>query len=109
MIDIVKNNLQRIQEVCKKHHVQSLYLFGSAVNATLYKPTSDIDFLYKIDIENFNGWIDGEYDYTDNLMSLEKALTNLLNSKIDLVPDITIQNKYFKKSVETTKQVIYEA
>jgi predicted nucleotidyltransferase len=70
---------------------------------------SDIDFLYTIDIENFPGWDKGQYDYTDNILSFENGLKKLLKRKIDLIPDLPIQNKYFKASVDATKKLIYAA
>ena len=85
-----------------------LYVFGSVVTSN-FSENSDIDFLYKIDIDNFPGWDTGEYDYTDNLLSFEKELSNLLGRKIDLVPDIHIPNKYFRMSIDKSKQMIYAA
>ena len=109
MIDIVKNNLEGIAEACKKYKVKELYLFGSATQEKDFNIHNDIDFLYTIDIDNFTGWDSDKYDYIDNIIDLEKALTNLLNRKIDLVPDMIILNKYFKKSIEASKQMIYAA
>ena len=71
MVTLVKNNLQAIQMLCKKHHVRALYLFGSAVNEAIFKHQSDVDFLYEIDVDNFTNWDTGEYDYIDNLNDLE--------------------------------------
>ncbi len=109
MVDIVKNNLDKIQAACKSHHVKELYLFGSASRETDFNQQSDIDFLYSIDIENFTGWDTDKYDYIDNIIDLEKALTNLLKRKIDLIPDMIISNKYLKKSIEESKQMLYAA
>lgn len=68
-----------------------------------------IDFLYSIDINNFEGWMDEKYDYIDNILDFEKLLTVLLKRKIDLIPDSIILNKYLKKSIEQSKQLIYAA
>ena len=108
MQPIIQNNKEKIIELCKKHYVKTLYVFGSAATGN-FSENSDIDFLYKIDIDNFPGWDNGTYDYTDNLLSLEKELTHLFNRKIDLVPDIIIPNKYFRMSIDKSKQMIYAA
>ena len=108
MQPIIQNNKEKIALLCQKHHVKILYVFGSVVTSN-FSENSDIDFLYKIDIDNFPGWDSGDYDYTDNLLSLEKELTNLLGRKIDLVPDIHIPNKYFRMSIDKSKQMIYAA
>lgn len=109
MRDIIEKNLEAIQSVCKKHFVKELYVFGSVVSDK-FNENSDIDFLYKIDIDNFEGWDIGRYDYTDNLLSLEQELQNLLRRKIDLVSlDAFVQNKYMKQTIEQTKRIVYAA
>jgi predicted nucleotidyltransferase len=109
MIPLIKNNIQSIQELCKRHHVSSLYLFGSAVNEQAFTQQSDIDFLYEIDTDNFKNWDTGDYDYIDNLADLEIKLNNLLSRKIDLVPYKNINNKYFKEIVDRSRQLVYAA
>jgi len=108
MVTLIKKNLEAIKDVCIKHHVLSLYLFGSATNKQVFNRASDIDFLYEIDIENFKNWDTGDYDYLDNLDDLESNLNTLLGRKIDLVPYKNIHNKYFKESVDNSRQLIYD-
>jgi predicted nucleotidyltransferase len=108
MVTLIKDNIKAIQDACKKHHVLSLYLFGSAVNETVFNQQSDIDFLYEIDIENFKNWDTGDYDYIDNLDDLEKGLHRLLGRKIDLIPYKNIHNRYFKENVDSNRQMIYD-
>jgi uncharacterized protein len=107
MIQLVQNNIREIQELCKKHHVRSLYLFGSAVNEQAFDQQSDIDFLYEIDTDNFENWDTGSYDYIDNLNDLESDLNKLLVRKIDLIPYQGIHNKYFKKVIDSSRQLVY--
>jgi uncharacterized protein len=109
MVDIVKNNLEGIAEACKKYKVKELYLFGSAAQEKDFGPESDIDFLYTIDLDNFSSWDSDTYDYIDNIIDLESTLTNLLKRKIDLVPNVIISNKYLKRSIEASKQIVYAA
>ncbi len=107
MIALIKDNMDAIRDACKKHHVKSLYIFGSAVNDNLFNKHSDIDFLYEIDIENFKNWDTGNYDYIDNLNDLENYLVKLLNRKIDLIPYKNIHNRYFKEVVDNSRKMIY--
>ncbi len=106
MIELIKNNIETIQDVCKKHQVISLYLFGSAVDESKFTQQSDIDFLYEIETENFNNI--NNYDYIDNLNDLENSLNSLLSRKIDLVPYKYIHNHIFKKNVDKSSVLIYE-
>jgi uncharacterized protein len=107
MVALVKDNMNAIRDVCKKHHVHALYLFGSAVNDQEFSTTSDIDFLYEIDLKDFKDWDKGDYEYIDNLNDLESALVTILKRPVDLVPYKNIRNRYFKKSVDSNSQLIY--
>ena len=107
MIPLIQNNIPAIQELCKKHYVKALYLFGSAVNEKAFNEKSDVDFLYEIDTNNFNTGNAGNYDYIDNLNDLETDLNRLLRRKIDLVPYKNIHNRYFKESVDRSRQLVY--
>ena len=108
MNDIIEKKKHDIIEICKKHYVKSLYLFGSATG-TGFNEKSDIDFLYEIDTDSFKEWDKGNYDYADNLFSLENSLAKILNRKIDLVPDMLITNRYLKKTIDNSKQLVYAA
>ena len=70
MVALIQNNIDAIRDACKKHHVKSLYLFGSANSGQAFDQQSDIDFLYEIDIDDFKNWDTGNYDYIDNLDGL---------------------------------------
>jgi predicted nucleotidyltransferase len=107
MHHIIENNKEKINEICKRHYVKNLYVFGS-INEN-FTERSDIDFLYAIDLEKFKDWATGNYDYVENIISLEMELKKLFHRNIDLIPDLEIRNKYLKQSIEETKQLIYAA
>jgi predicted nucleotidyltransferase len=108
MIALIENNIGLIKDVCKKHHVKSLSLFGSANDSIAFSEKSDVDFLYEIDTDNFKNWATGNYDYIDNLNGLESDLTILLQRKVDLVPFQNIRNRFFKESIDCNRQLIYD-
>ncbi len=108
MHPLIENNKQRLFEICKKHFVKSLYAFGS-ITRDAFKEESDIDLLYEIDIDNFKDWATGSFDYTDNIMSLEKELQSLFKREIDLIPNIPFQNRFLKKTIEQSKVKLYAA
>ena len=96
---VTEKNKDFIREICKKHKVEKLYLFGSAVSDDL-KPESDVDFLVKF--KN----IDPE-SYFDNYMSLKEHLHNLFHRQIDLVEEQTLKNPILIHSINKSKQLIY--
>ena len=43
---LIEEHLESIKALCKKHHVERIYLFGSVLNAG-FSENSDLDFLVK--------------------------------------------------------------
>ena len=103
---IIETNKEKLLILCKKHFVKSLYVFGS-VTGNNFNNKSDLDFLYEINTKNFSGWGTGKMDYADNLFALEEGLQTIFERKIDMVPDTIITNKYMKKNIEKSKQLVY--
>ncbi len=108
MHSLIEQNKAAINRLCRQYHIKSLYAFGNITNG-FFNESSDVDFLYTIDTNNFPGWVDGEHDYTENLFQFEQQLRNLLKRDIDLIPDLPFQNKYFKKTIDRAKQLVYAA
>ena len=104
MIALIKNNMAAIQNVCKKHHVKSLYLVGSAAKDAQFNLTSDIDFLYRFNKKDIK-----EMEYADNYFDMLFELQDLLNRKVDLVAEEKMWNPYFIESINNGKQLIYES
>ena len=90
---------QQITALCNQHHVETLYLFGSAAKGKL-KESSDIDLLVKFKqfaLEN----------YFNNYMDLKDKLKLLFNREIDLVEAQTLKNPYLIKSINSSKELLY--
>lgn len=92
MTAIIKDNLDKIIEVCKLMQVKSLYLFGSAAKETAFTPNSDLDFLYQFQ-KNSDGMPLSSYDYFDLMFKLEE----ITGKNIDLVAEEKISNPFFCK------------
>ena len=99
---IITNNLFQIKDICQKHHVKELYVFGSASRNEM-KEESDVDLIVK-----FNNDIAIE-DYADYYFDLAESLEALLNRNVDLLTDKPIRNKYLRRDIEETKQIVYAA
>jgi uncharacterized protein len=104
MIEIVKDNMDKIIKTCEEMQLQSLYLFGSASNKSRFTKNSDLDFLYKFKKDQ-NGLTISQFDYFDLMFSLEK----ITGKKIDLVAEDKIKNKFFLKRVNEEKVKLYES
>jgi predicted nucleotidyltransferase len=102
MIDLVQNKLNAIVAACKKHHVDSIALFGSAAKNAMHED-SDIDFLVEFS-DNIN-----VLDYADNYFSLLDQLQEILNRKVDLVSTRSLKNPILKKEIYQSKIDLYAA
>lgn len=94
-------NLQRIFDLCRKHKVKTLAVFGSILTDK-FNDQSDVDLL--VDFEPIDH---AKFDYVSNYFGLRDALELLFNRKVDLIEEKGLRNKYFIANVNRTKQMIY--
>lgn len=99
------DNLSRYQNqielLCKKHSVSELFVFGSILRDS-FNEDSDIDFVVDfsdVSLEN----------YADNYFDLKFSLEKLLDRDVDLLESKAIRNPFLRESINSTKQLIYEA
>lgn len=98
---LIELNLQRISDLCRKHKVKSLSVFGSILTDR-FNEKSDVDLL--VDFEPIDH---DSFDYVDNYFSLRDALERLFRRKVDLIEEKALRNKYFIANVNRTKMMIY--
>ncbi len=99
-MDLVMKKNEQISGLCARFRVQSLDLFGSAVNGSFHQD-SDYDFLVRfkdIPLE----------DYFENYIGFQEALEKLLGRNIDLLEVQTLKNPFLIESIEKEKVNIYE-
>jgi predicted nucleotidyltransferase len=99
---IITNNIATISTLCQEHKVKELYVFGSAARNEM-KEDSDVDFIVK-----FNNEVPIE-DYADLYFDFVESLEVLLKRNVDLLTDKPIGNKYLRRDIEETKQIVYNA
>ena len=98
-MSIIDRNIEKIKALCSKHKVSRLFVFGSVLTEH-YNQASDIDFV--VDFSDVD-----IYNYADNYFDLKNSLENLLNRQIDLLEEKAINNPYLRKSIDSSKQLIY--
>ena len=101
---LIELNLQRIIDLCRKHKVKSLAVFGSILTDR-FNDNSDVDLL--VDFEDYDHDNPQEFDYVSNFLDLQDSLESILKRKVDMVVTSALRNKYFINNVNRTKQVIY--
>jgi uncharacterized protein len=98
-MNIIDQNIDKIRELCSKHKVASLFVFGSVLSDR-FKKTSDIDFI--VDFRDID-----VYYYADNYFDLKYSLENILKRDIDLLEDKAINNPYLRQSIDSSKRLVY--
>jgi predicted nucleotidyltransferase len=93
---------EEIAELCRKHHVRRLSVFGSAARDDFDPQTSDVDVLVAFAPE-------ADPIYAKNYYSLRNNLEVLFHREVDLVGDGVIRNRYRLQSIEADKVELYAA
>jgi predicted nucleotidyltransferase len=89
-----------ITELCRTYGVERLEAFGSAVTEKFDDETSDLDFVVQ--------FADRSTGYADRYLDFAQALEELFGQDVDLVTERSIQNPFFRRSVDDSRQVIYD-
>lgn len=98
---LIELNMQRIIDLCLKHKVKTLAVFGSILTDR-FNDQSDVDLLVNFDTTDHEKW-----DYVTNYFDFRDALERLFGRKVDLVVEKGLKNRYFIANVNRTKQMIY--
>ena len=96
---LIDNHIKNIVSLCKRYKVNRLFVFGSVLTDR-FNDESDIDLV--VDFKK-----DEVEDYFDNYFDFKYSLQDLFGRKVDLVEEQSIKNPYFRKNVDSTKQLIY--
>ncbi len=102
MIPLISQHSDELAEICRRHHVKRLELFGSAAGGDFDPDTSDIDFLVEFDDSD-------EFLLFQTRRDLTQELESPFNRSVDIVIFANVENPYFRTSVENTREPIYQA
>lgn len=103
MIPLIENNKQELKQICEKHNVSQLFLFGSAAKGNFNPKSSDLDMVVE-----FSNKID-PLDYAENFFSLLESLENLFNLKVELLSLKALKNTIMIREIENSKVQLYAA
>jgi uncharacterized protein len=101
MIALVEQKRNDLAELCRQFNVERLELFGSAATGSFQSASSDLDFIVRFCRPSDGSYLDRYLDFAD-------ALEQLFQRPVDLLTERAIRNPYFRRSVEETRQPVYE-
>jgi predicted nucleotidyltransferase len=100
--DLLKGRESEIGELCRRHRVRTLSVFGSALRESFDPDESDIDFLVEFEAMP-------PRDRAEHFFGLQEDLEDLLGLPVDLVEPGPIRNPHFRDAVEASRVLLFEA
>ena len=101
MIALVEQKKDDLADLCRRFDVERLELFGSAATGSFQSSSSDLDFIVRFSAPSSGSYLDRYLDFAE-------ALEQLFQRPVDLLTERAIRNPYFRRSVEATRQSVYE-
>jgi predicted nucleotidyltransferase len=102
MQDFILAKREEIADLCRKHHVGRLSVFGSAARDDFDPATSDVDIIVEFDDIPVG-------EYSDNKWALHDELVSKFNRKVDLLTWKSVSNRFILKEIQATSETIYGA
>jgi uncharacterized protein len=100
MTKFVFPDLGALKDLCKRHHITRLALFGSTLKGTA-RPDSDVDLLVEFDPAHIPGYFE--------LYDMEQDFSRLLGGKKIDLRTLGDLSRYFRDEVARTAEVQYAA
>lgn len=97
----IAGHVEEFKAMCRDHKVDRIYAFGLAISNKFNEKTSDIDLLVELTASD-------PFEKGELLLSLWDALEFFFDRKVDLLTHQSIKNPVLRKSIEQTKQLIYD-
>lgn len=91
----------QIAEICRRHRVTRLEVFGSAADGSFDPQRSDYDFIARFAEEP-------ELSLARRFLAFGDALEQALGRKVDLMTDHEIVNPYLRAAVQATRRPLYD-
>lgn len=102
MIDAIGQHIIELSELCQRYRVTRLDLFGSAATGVFNVETSDLDFIAAFSDADLPG-------YARRYLEFAESLEHLFKRHVDLLTERSINNHFFRKSVDNSRIILYEA
>ena len=106
MIQAVEAKAAELAKLCARRHVRRLAVFGSAAadrSDPSFNPSrSDVDVL--VEFQQMS-----PAEHAESYFGLMEEMEQLFGLPVDLVESTAIRNPYFRRAIERTQVVLYEA
>ena len=97
----ITDKKDELAELCQRHDVARLEVFGSAARGTDFDPqTSDADFLVEFRLDNGRAPLRQYFDFAE-------ALRHTLGRPVDLVESGAVHNPYLRAAIDKSRELVY--
>jgi uncharacterized protein len=101
MLALIADRKAEIGDLCARHRVKSLEVFGSAARGSDFDPSqSDVDFLVEFEGEASSGPLEQYFGLRDNLSAI-------LGLPVDLIENGAIKNPHLKREIDRCRELVY--
>lgn len=102
MIDLVESRRGEVADLCRRHRVRKLELFGSAAGQGFDPAQSDVDLLVEFESMPPSA-------HSRAYFGLWFALQDLFDRQVDLVEASAVTNPFFRQAIDSSRRVLYAA
>ena len=101
MLTVVADHKLEVADLCRRHRVRRLFLYGSAAHPDSNIAPNDLDFL--VEFEPMP-----PAEHAECYFSLQESLESLFRLPVELVEPSPIRNPYLRAAIEATRIPLYE-
>ncbi len=98
----LESRMDALRELCRKHNVARLLVYGSVVRDDFDPDRSDIDFLVEF-LPSLGRF------YFDTYLDLKENLEGLFGRPVDLGTPDAIRHPYVLRSISNDQELLYAA
>jgi len=102
MIEQLRQAQSQLEELCRRHNVRRLEIFGSALGPNFDPSTSDLDFIVEFGPFGAGG-------YAEHYFALLDDLKELFGRPIDLLVSRAVRNPFLLESINRSRKLLYAA
>lgn len=97
----IADKKEELAELCRRHGVARLEVFGSAARGTDFDlRSSDADFLVQFRRVKGQASLEQYFDFAE-------ALRQTLGRPVDLVESGTVKNPYLRAAIDKSREIVY--
>lgn len=102
MIPLIEEKRPELEALCLRYRVLRLALFGSGTGEAFDPSRSDLDFAVEFAPQS-------PAEHSESYFGLLEALETLFQRSVDLVEYRPIKNPYFRRALEESQVILYDA